>query len=294
MFSKIVKDEIIDRYYKKEFNDIINTYSYIFGLLNGANFDYENLKYSTTSEDLAYFVLRLFEKINIECLIFKNSNRFEVKINKEEFYEKIIDINLIEIDEESYILGMLLTSGRISEPDKSYTLEIRVRRYENDSDNLNVYLKILKKLEEKGIIFGKSSSLKIKYDLIYIKNGDKIAEFFLNLNLNKSLLEFENIRINKDINNSINRVVNFEVANMNKSTIASANQMKAIKYIIDNDLEKKLTSKQLELVNLKKENENITLNEMADALQISKSSISNRFKSMYKLIEEHKKIVNNK
>ena len=81
---------------------------------------------------------------------------------------------------------------------------------------------------------------------------------------------------------------------MNKSTIASANQMKAIKYIIDNDLEKKLTSKQLELVNLKKENENITLNEMADALQISKSSISNRFKSMYKLIEEHKKIVNNK
>ena len=257
MFSKIVKDEIIDRYYKKEFNDIINTYSYIFGLLNGANFDYENLKYSTTSEDLAYFVLRLFEKINIECLIFKNSNRFEVKINKEEFYEKIIDINLIEIDEESYILGMLLTSGRISEPDKSYTLEIRVRRYENDSDNLNVYLKIL-------------------------------------INLNKSLLEFENIRINKDINNSINRVVNFEVANMNKSTIASANQMKAIKYIIDNDLEKKLTSKQLELVNLKKENENITLNEMADALQISKSSISNRFKSMYKLIEEHKKIVNNK
>ena len=76
---------------------------------------------------------------------------------------------------------------------------------------------------------------------------------------------------------------------MNKSTIASANQMKAIKYIIDNDLEKKLTSKQLELVNLKKENENITLNEMADALQISKSSISNRFKRIYKLIEEHKK-----
>ena len=38
MFSKIVKDEIIDRYYKKEFNDIINTYSYIFGIIKRSKF----------------------------------------------------------------------------------------------------------------------------------------------------------------------------------------------------------------------------------------------------------------
>ena len=178
-------------------------------------------------------------------------------------------------------------------PEKEYGIEIRINENTSEEFQNYIYQKLFeaqKELKNLGIEFKNIDLEKEKIkNIISIKKGDVISEFLTYINASVTYLEFEKIRVNKEIKNDINRVVNFEVANINRSIETGAKQLKSAQYILENELEDRLTKKQLELVNFKIKNPDLNLNELSDKIGVSKSSISNRFKDILKIIEEYKK-----
>lgn len=276
-YTSKVKDEIIQKYYQKDYSDILKTISIIFGIFVGKNYHVNEYRYNTTKEEVAYFVSRILTKLNIESSISKVSNNFVVEINKNELEKNLLNITNYDINYQSFLSGMFLSSGRIENPNKKYMLEIRKN---------TEYIKGLTNNIINDIIQNTNLEIKENESMYYITKGDDISEFLQYLQLPKTILEFENIRIDREIKNGINRVVNLEVANMQKSIKAGAEQLNLIKKIRDNNLESKLTKKQLELINFKEKNPDLTVTELANSLNVTKSSITNRFKKIEETINE--------
>lgn len=276
-YTSKVKDEIIQKYYQKDYSDILKTISIIFGIFVGKNYHVNEYRYNTTKEEVAYFVSRILAKLNIESSISKVSNNFVVEINKSELEKNLLNITNYDINYQSFLSGMFLSSGRIENPNKKYMLEIRKN---------TEYIKGLTNNIINDIIQNTNLEIKENESMYYITKGDDISEFLQYLQLPKTILDFENIRIDREIKNGINRVVNLEVANMQKSIKAGAEQLNLIKKIRDNNLESKLTKKQLELINFKEKNPDLTVTELANSLNVTKSSITNRFKKIEETINE--------
>lgn len=276
-YTSKVKDEIIQKYYQKDYSDILKTISIIFGIFVGKNYHVNEYRYNTTKEEVAYFVSRILTKLNIESSISKVSNNFVVEINKNELEKNLLNITNYDINYQSFLSGMFLSSGRIENPNKKYMLEIRKN---------SEYIKGLTNNIINDIIQNSNLEIKENESMYYITKGDDISEFLQYLQLPKTILDFENIRIDREIKNGINRVVNLEVANMQKSIKAGAEQLNLIKKIRDNNLESKLTKKQLELINFKEKNPDLTVTELANSLNVTKSSITNRFKKIEETINE--------
>ena len=98
----------------------------------------------------------------------------------------------------------------------------------------------------------------------------------------------DSIRISKDVKNTINRQVNFEMANLSKSIETSKKQLEDISYVMENGLEKRLTEKQMEIANIRMKYPDKTLTEIAKILGISKSTASSRIKGISNVVEEDK------
>lgn len=122
----------------------------------------------------------------------------------------------------AYIRGAFLTSGSMSDPEKTYHFEIALSDYD-------------KALQLQAMIHSFSVEAKIvirkKYYVVYIKEGSQIVDMLNIMEAHVALMNFENVRILKEMRNSINRQVNCEAANINKTVTASSNQIDDIIYI---------------------------------------------------------------
>jgi len=188
---------------------------------------------------------------------------------------------------KSYIRGAFLASGSINHPDKSYHLEI-------SSNNKKEIERLNNLLNKFGL---KSNVTKRKNSYIcYIKEGESIADFLNIIGAHKALMQFENVRILKGIRNNVNRVVNFENANLDKMVNASSRHVNNIKYIINkkgiNFLDKSLQ----EIAILRMEHPHMTLTELGELLtpSLGKSGVNHRLKRIELLVEKLKENENDK
>jgi len=124
----------------------------------------------------------------------------------------------------AFIRGAFLASGSISDPNKFYHMEIvcdtpsqacQVR------DVMNTFDAQAKVIQRK------------KYYVAYVKEGTQISDLLNVMEAGVSLMNFENIRIIKEMRNSVNRQVNCETANLNKTVSAAVRQIEAIECIRD-------------------------------------------------------------
>lgn len=124
----------------------------------------------------------------------------------------------------AFLRGSFLASGSISSPEKSYHLEITC-----------VDQSMAKKIRNLFVGFEIDAKIVIrkKQYVVYIKEGSQIVDALGLMEANISLMELENIRILKDMRNSVNRRVNCETANLNKTISASVKQTEDIEYIRD-------------------------------------------------------------
>lgn len=123
----------------------------------------------------------------------------------------------------SYLRGAFLAGGSVNSPESSsYHLEIFTAEKEHGesllslADRFNLNARLLER--KKGYI-------------LYLKEGEKITQFLNVIGAHSALLHFEDVRIMKDMRNSVNRLVNCETANLNKTVSASMKQIEAIKRI---------------------------------------------------------------
>lgn len=193
----------------------------------------------------------------------------------------ILNKSVPELSEEccrrSYLRGLFLGSGSIQHPEKTYHLEIRF-------NDLSFAEKVRTFLGQLGFNFG-IVERRNEY-LLYVKDGESVATFLTMAGAHKALLEMENIRIIKEIKNDVNRVVNCETANLEKTATASANQLKAIELLEENGWLTKLPQGCLEVARARKENPHASYVEIAEILGVGKSAVSYRLKKIEKEAEK--------
>lgn len=186
---------------------------------------------------------------------------------------------LVERDDERrcYLRGAFLGAGSVSDPRKGYHLEI-VCRHERFAKELCVLL------AEYGLI-ARSSQRKSAY-VTYLKEGERVSDFLTLVGAMNSTLAFEQARVVRQVSGSVNRIRNFEDANMNKAAAAAAAQLVDIEYIQSARGLDTLPPRLREVAELRLNNPEATLSELSELAEISKSGLNHRFAKLSQLAEE--------
>lgn len=181
----------------------------------------------------------------------------------------------------SYLRGAFLAGGSVNNPETSrYHLEI-YSLYEDQSEGL---LKLMNEFN----LNARSTQRRSGY-IVYLKEAEKISEFLQVIGATNSMLKFEDIRIVRDMRNSVNRLVNCENANINKTIKAATKQIENIQFYKENYGLNSLPDKLREIAEIRLANPEVSLTELSKMLPsgpISKSGINHRLRKLNKMIEE--------
>lgn len=177
---------------------------------------------------------------------------------------------------EAFIKG-----GFINNPNKDYHLEILVKTLKKAEEIRN----ILSKYYINSKIITKNKSY-----MIYIKDGEEISNFLAFVGANTTMLKYEEIRVIKETKNNINRVLNCEMANLNKTINAAVVQIEDIKLLKKLKKFDDLPIALKEVANLREENPDLTLEQLGQKLTtpIGKSGVNHRLKKIHEIAEEYK------
>lgn len=179
----------------------------------------------------------------------------------------------------AFIRGAFLASGSLSDPEKFYHFEIVCATEE-------------KAKQLQGIIATFDLEAKIvkrkRYYIVYIKEGSQIVDILNVMEAPVALMELENIRILKDMRNSVNRQVNCETANINKTVSAAVKQIEDIEYIRDTIGLENLPENLEEIARERVERPEATLKELGEALDppVGKSGVNHRLRKLCDIAEQ--------
>lgn len=179
----------------------------------------------------------------------------------------------------AYIRGVFLGSGSISDPEKSYHMEFVTHH--------QAYSEAFKALLNSYGLNAKIVLRKSHY-VVYLKEGDQIVDVLNIIGAHKTLFEFENTRVVKYMRNSVNRVVNCETANLNKTVNAAMRQLEAIARIRDVMGLDALPDNLKAIAELRLEQPELSLTELGELLDppLGKSGINHRLKKLEKISEK--------
>lgn len=261
--TSIVNKNYIRYATESEYN--INRFSKLLKNLNlNHNIEYDGKSFIITLKTKELLELKENEIIKLE----KNEN---IILN---LYE---DIN--EINKKAIIRGAFLGAGSINNPDNKYHLEINL----SNEKNLKCITDILKifKINCKNLV------QENKYS-IYLKDGEEISKFLALVGANNAVLKFEDIRIQKEMRGKVNRIVNCQTANLNKTINASVEQIEAIKKLQKEKKFYKLDDNLKEIAILRLENPDISLIELGKRLKkpLGKSGVNYRLKKIIEIAKE--------
>ncbi|MGM9928691.1 MAG: DNA-binding protein WhiA [Bacillus sp. (in: firmicutes)] len=243
-----------------------------------------------------YTLLKKNYGVNVELLVrkkmkLKKNNIYIVRFS-EQAQEILMDLKILgegftiihDISTElvakkcckrSYLRGAFLAGGSVNNPEtSSYHLEIfSLYKEHNDAlcELMNAFDLKAKTLERK------------KGFITYLKEAEKISEFLRIVGANNAILRFEDVRIVRDMRNSVNRLVNCETANLNKTIGASLRQVENIQYIESTVGLGVLPDKLREIAELRVAYQDVTLKELGEMVssgKVSKSGINHRLRKI--------------
>lgn len=179
----------------------------------------------------------------------------------------------------AFIRGAFLASGSVSDPEKGYHFEIVCNSIEK-ADQLCDMIGS----------FGIESrvTMRKKNYIVYIKEGAQIADMLNVMEAHVALMNFENIRILKEMRNSVNRQVNCETANLNKTVSAAVKQIEDIQFIKATIGFDQLPEGLTEIAELRLEQPQATLKELGQMLtpSVGKSGVNHRLRKLSLIAEE--------
>ena len=179
----------------------------------------------------------------------------------------------------AYIRGAFLASGSISDPEKGYHFEI-VYPDERKAQQLQTIIRSFS-------VYAKIVQRKKSY-VVYVKEGAQIVDMLAVMEANVALMDLENIRILKEMRNSVNRKVNCETANINKTVNAAVKQMEDIKLIQQVMGFEQLSDGLAQIAELRMQYPEATLKELGMMLspQVGKSGVNHRLRKLSALADE--------
>ena len=179
-----------------------------------------------------------------------------------------VEMNLIK----AVLRGSFLGSGSINNPENNYHLEVE-------------FTEEVMAEKIKRILSDYEINMKVMKNILYLKDGEQISKFLAFIGASKSMLQFEEIRVQRHMNNKINRIVNCETANLNKVINASVEQINAIKKLKETGEFKKLDNSLKEIAELRLEHPDMSLESLGKLLKepIGKSGVNYRLKKIIQL-----------
>jgi conserved hypothetical protein len=246
-------------------------------------------KYGMESELLVRKKMKL--KKNNQYLVRLKRHTNEVLTDLDILDESGLSINT-DVPEEvlnedqrmrSYLRGAFLATGSVNNPETSrYHLEI-YSLYEDHNEGIAQMMNYFH-------LNARTTKRRNGY-IVYLKEAEKIADFLQLIGATNSMLKFEDIRIVRDMRNSVNRLVNCENANINKTVAAAERQIENIKHLQATVGLDSLPDKLQEIAVLRLENPEVSLKELGDMVPsgpISKSGINHRLRKLNELAETAK------
>lgn len=179
----------------------------------------------------------------------------------------------------AFIRGAFLSSGSMSDPQKSYHFEIvcpekaKAEQLQNIIRSFHIDAKIV---------------LRKKSYVVYVKEGAQIVDMLAIMEANVALMNLENIRILKEMRNSVNRKVNCETANINKTVNAAVKQVEDIKLIERTMGFQSLKEGLEEIARLRLQYPEATLKELGMMLnpQVGKSGVNHRLRKLSEIADD--------
>lgn len=297
-FSNDVKNELS----RIETNDPCCDKAELLGLLRmsgaiiirGSNV---GIHFSTENAALARRVLQLLKsnyQVQTEVVItrsrrLKKNNRYQVRvIPAPQVSKALTELQLLSVESDlknpllnnhcckrTFLRGAFLGGGSISRPSSDYHLEMVT----GNEDFAHSIIKVMHSFSLKAKLTDR------KNDFIgYLKDGESITKFLSVIGAHNSMMDFENVRIVKEMRNNVNRVVNCETANLNKVVKAAVRQINCIKYIEQHLGLNQLPQALQDTARLRLEYPDASLNELVEySGGIGKSGINHRLKKLQEM-----------
>ncbi len=263
-------------------------------LLFSHKFSAEEISFAVVHEPTA----RLFaEALATHCgisakIVFHERARgtlYKVSIEKASERKKVLDtfyhmpkepslrINRANIENEEdvpyFLRGAYLVCGSLTDPNKEYHLEFGVS-YMNLSRDLSTLIG--------EVLAQPKTTIRRGSYIVYYKESENIEDIITYIGAMMSSLEMMNIKIEKDIKNRVNRRMNCDNANMDKTLNASMQQVEDIKYIFERKDESFLPEELLQVAKLRLENPEMSLRELCESVEppLSRSGVNHRLKKI--------------
>ena len=280
--ASVVKNNV--RYAtESEYN--INRFS---KLLRNLDID-NNIEFDGKSFIITFKVKNLIEEVEVveNQLEIKSNVDFEnIKTISSGQSEKLVqnDINnnkLIVIENDNckraIVRGAFLGAGSINNPSRTYHLEINL----STKNNMEFLDEILKQCNIRCKKLENNNS-------IYLKDGEEISSIIALFGASSSVLKFEDIRVQKEMNGKVNSIVNCQSANLNKTLNASVEQIDAIRRLQQSNKFNNLDDNLKEIALLRLEYPDMSLVELGKKLKepLGKSGVNYRLKRIIKIAED--------
>ncbi len=261
-------------------------------VLRGKNI---GIHFSTENAALARRVLQVLKSnypVQTEVVItrsrrLKKNNRYQVEVIPDSNVAKALqELQILPSGEDerqnllrkaccrkAFLRGVFMAGGSVSRPAGDYHLEIVTENEE--------LARLIVKIMHGFSLSAKMTDRKNNY-IVYLKGGDHITDFLSLIGAHQALLEFENVRIVKDMRNQVNRRVNCETANLNKVIRASVLQVACIRYLQEHGRYDLLPEKLKEAAELRLRYPDISLNELVEYTEgtVGKSGLNHRLKKI--------------
>ena len=243
------------------------------------------IRYSTENEYNINRFNKLLNNMNIDYNIKLQGKVYYITFKKQEFEEleyiednieiknNIFMDNKNELIYKAFVRGTFLGGGSLNNPQNKYHLETAF----STKRNAIFVLEILKQFNIQAKLLDR-----VKSYSIYIKDAEEISKYLALIGAYKAVLEFEQIRVVRETRNNINRLVNCETANLNKTINAAVEQINAINYLKKSKKFDELPENLKEIANIRIKNPDANLKELGQMLEnpIGKSGVNHRLKKI--------------
>lgn len=242
----------------------------------GAAISDTSIKFTTENESVAKRIRKdLLEAFGIETQIQKGARTSRIEIDDANSVQNVKDGISVQDGmpfsccRAAYARGAFLGGGSVTAPQKGYHLEFNTKLKQNAH-----------RLQEMLLADGIQTKITQRkgYHVVYIKGGENIADLLGCIGAASGVFEMYSVQIEREMRNSVNRRVNCETANTNKTALASGKHLVAIKKIKQSGKWDKLPDVLKEIGSLREEYPEDSLKELGERIDppIGKSGVNHR------------------
>ncbi len=291
-FSFSLKKELLEKDIPEEEEQIISEFLGYFISENFKHIKKNKYEFRTNNEYNLEYLNRLMSILEIPFEAFTQEKLFIAEINLDDYIDNIkqrFEKNIFS--KEAFLKGLFLGGGYISVSTNNYHLSLRIRNMFKKTENKQIFDYVFKEnnLEYKILEYKEK-----KTSSIYFKKAEDLNNIIGMIGANKAYLELQNIRVMREVINNLNRTINFETANMTKSFTVSLRQINKIEKIKEAGRNSELSKDELELSKVRIKYPDYTLQEIAEIMELPKSTVYARMRRIEAkadaIIKEEKKL----